>query len=161
MATHKEETHMSQPSFEDILSMPIADIKPPKPLPAGEYLALIESHEVTEKGKNKNHCVIFSIRPTQALNQDPTFQQDLIDALEGKNLRDRKLSHTLWLTPDAAYRLRIFLIDHLGLEDVSNLKHALSMVSGKELIVTIGHYVSTREGEAPQVGMEIKATAKA
>lgn len=148
-------------SFEDILNTPVNEHKPPKPLPPGEYLGLIDGQpELTQRGKNQTHCVVFPIKLMQALNQSPTFQQELTEALEGKSLSDVRLSNTMWMTPDSAYRLGQFLNDHLGIEGVST-REAISMSQGKQLIVTVGHYVVTREGEAPRIGMEIKSTARA
>jgi hypothetical protein len=145
-------------TFQDILSMPMDDIKPPKPLPIGEYIGLIDgSPEVTQRGKNNNHCVVFPIRLAQPVRVD---QLALTEALDGKALTDVKLNYTLWLTPDSVHRLKSFLVDHLGIE-AGNLNEAISQAPGKQLMVSIGHYVSSREGEAPRVGMEIKATAKA
>jgi hypothetical protein len=149
------------PSFQDILNTPMEDIKPPKPLPPGEYLGIIDGQpEITQRGKNQNHCVIFPIKLVQALDSSPAFQQQLIEALEGKSLTEVKLSNTMWLTPDSAYRLKSFLTDHLGIK-AGTPTEAISQAMGKQLLVTIGHYIVQKEGEAPRVGMEIKSTAKA
>jgi len=148
-------------SFQDILNTPMEDIKPPKPLPPGEYLSLIDGQpEITQRGKNQNHCVVFPIKLVQPLDQTPAFQQQLVDALEGKALTEVKLSNTMWLTPDSAYRLKNFLSDHLGI-DARTPSEAISQAAGKQLIVTIGHYIIQKEGEEPRIGMEIKSTAKA
>ena len=145
-------------AFQDILSMPLDDIKPPKPLPIGEYLGLIDGvPEITQRGKNNNHCVVFPIRLAQPVRVDPGA---LTEALDGKSLSDVKLNHTLWLTPDSVHRMKAFLVDHLGIE-AKNLQEAIGQAPGKQLMVSIGHYVTSKEGEAPRVGMEIKATAKA
>src|SRR5262249_51443580 len=126
-------------SFEDILNRPMEDLTAPKPLPVGEYLGIIEKYEITQRGKNQNHCVVFTIRLAQALNQDPSFQRDLIEALDGKPLSDKKLPYVLWLTEDSAFRLRIFLVDHLGIEGMTKVTEALASTGGKELIVSISH----------------------
>jgi hypothetical protein len=149
------------PNFTDILNQDFDTMKPPKPLPPGEYLAIIaDQPEITQRGKNNNHCVVFPIKLVQALDQSPKFQSEIAEALDGKSLSDIRLQNTLWLTPDAAYRLKAFLQDHLGI-DAKNASEAIAQSPGKQLIVTIGHYVSNKEGEAPRVGMEIRATAKA
>jgi hypothetical protein len=148
-------------SFQDILNTPMEEIKPPKPLPPGEYLAIIDGQpEVTQRGKNNNHCVVFPLRLVQALDSSPAFQQQVHDALEGKQISDVKLSNTLWLTNDAAYRLKNFLSDHLGIV-ARTPSEALSQAPGKQLIVSIGHYIVQKEGEEPRIGMEIKSTGKA
>jgi hypothetical protein len=154
------ETQMS-PSFENILSMPVAEVKVPVPLPPGQYLAMIDGQPAfAQKGKNKTDCVVFPVQLLQALDQSPAFQQSLVDVLKGKLLTQVSLDYTLWVTPDAAFRLKTFLLDHLGIE-AGTLKEAIAYAPGKQLIVTIGHYTTTRDGEMPRVGMEIKSTSKA
>ena len=60
-------------NFAEILSMQLDDIKPLKPLPAGQYLAIVvDEPEVTQKGKNSNSCIIFKLRLMQALDQSPS-----------------------------------------------------------------------------------------
>ena len=126
-------------NFAEILSMQLDDIKPLKPLPAGQYLAIVvDEPEVTQKGKNSNSCIIFKLRLMQALDQSPAFQEQLYDALDGKSLSEIVLKHTLWLTPDAIYRVKIFFEDHLGIRGMA-IKEARANAIGKELIVTIGH----------------------
>ena len=148
-------------SFQDILNTPMDEIKAPKPLPPGEYVALIDGQpEITQRGKNQNHCVIFPLKLLEAVNVTPAFQQQLHEALEGKALTDVKLSTTFWVTPDSAYRLRNFLVDHLGIPSKMKPQEAIAMTQGRQLVVSLGHYITQREGEEPRVGMEVKSTAK-
>jgi hypothetical protein len=154
------EIQMSR-SFEDILSLPVEEVKVPIPLPPGQYLSKIDGQpNITQKGKKNTDCVIFPVQLVQALDQSPAFQQSLADALNGKMLTQVRLDHTLWVTPDAAFRLKIFLLDVLGIE-AKTLREAIAYAPGKQLIVTIGHYTTTRDGEMPRVGMEIKSASKA
>lgn len=145
-------------SFTEILNTPFEDIKPPKPLPAGEYLGLVDGvPEITKRGKNDTDCIVFPIRLVQPVNVDATA---LAEALDGKALTDIKLSHTVWVTPESAWRMKAFLKDHLGIK-ATNGSQALAEAPGKQLMVTIGHYVTNKDGEAPRVGMQINATARA
>jgi hypothetical protein len=153
------ETQMPR-SFEDILSLPVEEVKVPIPLPPGQYLAMVGDHEVTKKGKKETPCVVLKVQLMQALDQTPAFQQSLVDVLNGKPLMDVPISYTLWLTSDAAFRLKIFLLDHLGIE-AGTLKEALAYSRGKQFVATIAQYPITRDGEDPRVGMEIKSTSKA
>jgi hypothetical protein len=154
------ETHVSQ-LFKEILNMPVQEVKVPTPLPAGQYLAVIVGQPVlTQKGKKNTDCVIFPVQMLQALDQSPAFQQSLVDALKGKMLTEVRLDYTLWVTPDAAFRLKIFLLDHLGIE-AGTLREAIAYAPGKQFIATISHYTTTRDGEDPRIGMEIKSTSKA
>ena len=144
-------------NFAEILSMQLDDIKPLKPLPPGSYLAVISNDpppHTEQRGKNNNHCIVFKIKLMQALDQSPSFQDQLYDALDGKSLSDVPINHTLWLTNDSMYRVKIFFEDHLGIRGMG-IGDALANAVGKQLIVVIGHY--ERDG---QIRMEIKSTAK-
>ena len=90
----------------------------------------------------------------QALDTSPAFQEQLIEALDGRSLSDVPISHILWLTPDSMYRTKSFFEDHLGIRGMG-IGDALANAVGKQLIVVIGHY--ERDG---QIRMEIKSTAK-
>jgi hypothetical protein len=150
------------PSFQDILDTPMDEIKPPQPLPPGPYIALINGHpEIAQRGRNNNHCVIVSTKLVQALDTSPGFQQQLVEALNGKPLSDIQLKHTFWLTDDSKYRLANFLTDYLGVPKGKSISEGIAQIDGKQIIANVGHYTSEKEGEAPRVGMEIKSFAKA
>lgn len=145
-------------SFTDILSTPFSEIRPPEPLPEGQYLALIDGQpEVTQRGARNTQCVIFPIKLIQAVSQDETFQRDLADALGHKTLGDLRLSHTMWVTEASAYRLKQFLVDHLLIEGTTNALQAISMANGRQFLATAGPSI----GKDGNVRTEIKSTARA
>jgi hypothetical protein len=162
-ATHSEQRTrreaMDQPSsFADILNVPVNSANPPKPLPPGEYLGVINGvPEPAKRGPKETECVLFSVKLARPINVD---QQALNEALDGKSLSDVKLTHTVWITPDSVWRLKQFLVDHLGITvtDTTTFSEALAYAPGKELKVIISHYASKVDG---RIGMEIKSTGRA
>jgi hypothetical protein len=139
-------------------------IKSPNPLPQADYLALITGFaEFTQRGKNNTDCVIFPVKLAQCLSADPNVQTAVGEALDGKPLGDVKLNYLMWATPDSAYRIKQFLQNTLQITGAANLSEALSMVPGRQLVVSLSHYISNKDkvGEDPQVTMEIKATKPA
>lgn len=143
-------------SFQDILNTPIDQIKPPKPLPIGTYLCVVEGQpEITKIGKKETDAIIFQLKPMQAMPD--VDQSSLLDALEGKSLTEVRLRHTLWGTADAAWRLKQFLVDHLGIAG-SSMAEMVSSAMGRQVLVTLGHRT---DGIPPQVFMDVKGTAKA
>jgi len=71
-------------SFEDILSMPIEDIKAPAAMPAGQYLAIIDGTG-TEQAQDEpeKHRWVFRVKLLSALNVD---HSELEEALNGRQL---------------------------------------------------------------------------
>lgn len=142
-------------NFQDILNRPMDDIEAPVPLPPGTYLCIIDGQPVIAKlGKNETPAATFNLKFMQP-GQDVS-QQALIDALKGKTLPDRTIKHTFWITEDAAWRLKQFLKDHLGIE-ATNLAEALNQSMGRQIYVNIGHRASD---DGSQIYMDVKSTAK-
>ena len=140
-------------SFTSILDVQnLDDIAPPKPLPPGEYEAIIDGlPEHIQQGRNDNYVFLFPCKLLRPLNVDPT---ELMESLNGRPLSELKFNWRMWDTPDAAYRIRTFLRDHLGIT-ARSAGEAIAATQGKALIVTIGHY-TTKDG---RVGSQIVSTA--
>jgi hypothetical protein len=143
-------------NFMDILNQPADDIKVPQALPTGTYLCIIDGQpEITKVGKKETDAVIFSFKPVQPT--EDVDQQALQTALDGSALADKKIRYTMWGTPDAAYRIKNFLVDHLGIPSTS-LGQMIPQAMGKQVLVNIGHRT---DGNPPQIYMDVKSTAKA
>jgi hypothetical protein len=142
-------------SFQEILNQP-ATAEPPSALPVGTYLCIIDGQpEISQKGKNNNHCVTFSLKPIQA--QGDVDQQALMDALKEKALQDKKVKLDMWLTDDAAWRLDAFF-DNLGLDRTKgNRSQLIGESMGKQVLVTLSH---TTSQDGKQVFAQVKNTAK-
>ncbi|HEX4919752.1 MAG TPA: hypothetical protein VFV92_03330 [Candidatus Bathyarchaeia archaeon] len=142
-------------TFQDILNKPIDDIKAPVALPMGTYLGIIDGQpEQTKIGKNETPAIIFQIKPVQA-GKD-VDQTALLETLNGSALQDKKIRHTMFVTPDSAYRLKEFLVEHLGI-DAKPIIQMLPEAMGKQVFVTLGHKASD---DGKQVYNVVKGTAK-
>lgn len=146
---------MADANFQDILNKPIDQIEAPKALPVGTYLCLVDGQpEQTTIGKNNTPCYNFSLKPVQA--QQDVDQGQLAENLNGASLQDKKIRHRLFITQDAAWRLKQFLVEHLGITP----KPIIQMIPeamGKQVMVTLGHRPSE---DGTQIFQEVKATAK-
>ena len=146
---------MSDISFQDILSKPADYIKAPVALPVGTYLALVDGQpEFAKVGQNNTDCVNFNLKPIQP--QGDVDQKQLLEALNGQSLQDKKIRHRLFVTPDSAWRLKQFLAEHLGIP-VTNLGAMIPEAMGKQVMVTLGHQASQ---DGTQVYQVVKSTAK-
>ena len=125
-------------NFQDVLNKPAAEIEPPKALPVGTYLCIVDGQpEIVQRGKNNNYCAIFKLKPAQA--QPDVDQQALMQTLKGSALQDKRINHTLWITDDAAWRLDQFLADHLGIDKgKKTLGEMIPEAAGKQVLVYPG-----------------------
>lgn len=126
-------------SFTDILNKPSADIKPPKPLPIGTYLALVDgTAEIKKIGKEQTDAAVMKFKFVQP--QPDVDQQAMLEVLEGKALSEVPFSVNWWLTDKAAYRLNEFLVNALGMEQgTKSLGELLSDSPGKQVYITLSH----------------------
>lgn len=142
-------------SFQDILNTPGSAIKPPKALPVGEYISVVDGQpEITKLGQKQTNAVIFPLKPMQA--KESVDKNLLVEALDGKALQDKKIRHTIFVTPDSKYRLKQFLVDHLGLDADTPLGQLIPQAMGRQVVVTIGHRAAD---DGSTIYQEVKATA--
>lgn len=144
-------------SFTDILNKPAAAIEPPKPLPVGTYLAIVDGPgELAKIGKDQTDCVNFKLKLMQA--QPDVDQGALQEALNGASLADKSVRHRLFITQASVWRLKQFLVEHLGIDDTGkSLGELLPEAPGRQVMVTLGHRASD---DGQQIFTEVKGTAK-
>lgn len=144
-------------NFQDILNKPSAEIEAPKPLPVGTYLALVDGQgEFKKIGKNNTDCVEFKMKLVQA--GEDVDQQALLESLNGKALNERHIINRQFVTEDAVWRLKKFLVEDLQIEEgTKSLGQLIPEAMGRQCYVTIGHRASD---DGSQIYMEIKQTAK-
>lgn len=119
--------------FEDILNKPAKDILPPQPLPVGTYLAVIEpGFELKKMGKDNTDVIEYMIKIMQPMDDVDTTQYR--DSVIGVKRRLR-----LWVTEDAEYRLRMFFVDTLGIDENMTIKQAMTEATNRTLMVTFKH----------------------
>lgn len=97
-------------SFKDILAKPIEDIKSPPPVPMGTYDWRIKGHEFGESAQKKTPYCRFLC---QAIAASDDVDQTLLESVGG--LDECEMRVTFYLTEDAAFRLREFLENDVGL----------------------------------------------
>lgn len=148
-------------NFQDILSKPAANIEPPKPLPVGTYLCIIDGQpEFAKIGKEQTDCLNFKLKPIQAQpDVDQTaLQEALVVNGAPSALGDKSIRHRLFITEASIWRLKQFLVDHLGIEQgTKSLGELIPESQGRQVLVTLGHRASD---DGQQVFTEVKATAK-
>ena len=131
---------MSDVNFTDLLNTPIDQIERPKALPVGTYICLIDGmYEVGKAGKNNTNYIDFNFRPLQAMAD--VNQQQLEEALGERTLSDKRFRYRIFVTKDSLWKLKEFLIDHLGLAK-KGVPEMLPETPGKQLAVYIGHQTS-------------------
>lgn len=129
-------------SFSNILNQQSSTVKPPKPLPIGNYLFLVDGViEYKQMGKEQNYGAIVKLKPVQA--QPDVDQSALLEMLDGKSLSEQTIQTTFWITEKAAYRYKDFLVNALGLEEgTKTVGELANEAPGKQVIGTVVHVPS-------------------
>jgi hypothetical protein len=148
-------------NFSEILNKPASSIEPPKPLPPGTYLCLVDGQPEFQKiGKNSTDCVNFKMKPVQAqADVDQTALQEVLTSKDGtfRPLQDTKIFHRLFITEDSIWRLKKFLVEDLGIEEGSkSLGQLIPEAMGRQVLVNVGHRPSD---DGTQIYIDIKGTA--
>lgn len=105
-----KENNMSDVDFNSILDTQAEDIKSRPPLPVGSYNFVIKKLDHVTSSQKKTPGIEFTVAPVEARDD---VDQELLQEAGGL---DRELTHTFWITPDAASMVRDFLRDHVGIE---------------------------------------------
>lgn len=123
------------PNFSSVLDMQASEIEPPKNLPVGSYVCLVDGrHETGESSQKKTPYVRFTLRPTEAM--DDVDEEALAEAggINGQTIRA-----DFYLTENSAYRLKEFL-EHCGIDmEGRTLRQALDDAPGSTVIATVRH----------------------
>ena len=146
---------MTEMSFQDILQMPIDEIKEPTALPTGTYLTIVDGQpEFAKVGQNQTDCVVFNLKPLEPM-QD-VDRKLLAESLNGAPLSDKKIRHRLFVTNESKHRLKRFLVAHLGLEG-TNFAQMIPEAMGHQVYAKISHQ-SSQDGTT--VYQNVASTAK-
>jgi hypothetical protein len=142
------------PDFQDILNTPAKDIERPKPYPVGSYIALVEGLPSFDKvGENQTPCADFTLRFLSADDDVDKLQLQEAGGISGKQIR-----HRLFITPDAKWRLKKFLVDDLVIEEGDKtLTQLINEAPGRQVKIVIRHRPA-KDGSV--VYSEIAQTAK-
>lgn len=139
---------MAEASFGSILDKPASEVERPKPIPAGTYRCLIKQRPRFDKSsKKQTEFVEFQLTPLEA--GDDVDENDLKAALtkgDGsvKKLTDVSIRATYYLTEDALWRLKKFLMDDLGIDDLEEIgfRQGIDQALNREVIASVKHVPS-------------------
>ena len=139
-------------SFTDILDTPMSQIAPPKPMPPGDYTAMVVGQPNEDVATTGTRYVQFTMQLQEAHeNVNGDALQEALTKLDGTVMALREktiLSDRYYLTDPSLFRLKNFLKD-LGIEGVESekpLREAMSEAPGKLVVVTIVHRPSQSGG---------------
>jgi hypothetical protein len=153
-------------TFSSILDKAPSEIERPKPLPAGEYVCIVDGQPKFDKSaKKQTDYVEFSLKPMEAM--ESVDEDALASALirgngEKKLLSDSRIRATYYLTEDSLYRLKDFL-KHCGLdldEDDKSIRQWIEETPGCNIIATIKH-TSSEDGESMYANLAKTAPVEA
>ena len=141
---------MANPDFAGILNRQSGDVERPKPLPIGEYLFKIKGLPNFDKSSKKGTPYVeFTCVPIEA--QDSVYADDLEESLTRKSgkkqLQDMVQKLTFYLTDDALFRLKEFMVNDLSIEEGDKtLQAMIDETANAEFIGTIKH-TPTNDGK--------------
>lgn len=142
-------------NFASILDKPATEIERPKPLPAGTYLAVIKGLPRYDKSsKKQTEFVEFT---ATIMTAEDDVDKEALQEMGGFKGKEIKL--TYYITEDAAWRLKKFLVD-LGfdMDDESvTLRQASESATGSQVYVQMKHRAS-QDGKS--IYAEVADTAK-
>lgn len=134
-------------NFQELLSVQVDSVEPPKLFPAGPYDAVVLGHELGESSQKGTPYVRFQCK---LLSPREGVDPEEFEAAGGmEKLADRKpLNYDQYLTPDAMFRLRQFMENALQIEGSGRtFDQTLPETKNVQFIAVIGHERGQREGE--------------
>jgi hypothetical protein len=126
---------MNAPNFGSILDKQASTIEPPKNLPVGSYVCMVNGrHETGESSQKKTPFVRFELKPTEAMED---VDQDALE--EAGGIGDKTIRADFYLTEASAYRLKEFL-EHCGIDSEGRtMREMLDDAPGCTVVATIRH----------------------
>ena len=134
---------MAKPDFTSILDMSPDEIERPLPLPAGDYVVTIKNYIQDKTSLKETKFIEFNTSPVEALeNVDEDMLKDTLTKADGsmRKLSDMNIRIRFYDTEEAAFRLKKFLLNDVGLEnDGSSIGQLIEKAINAQVIVTIKH----------------------
>lgn len=136
------------PNFSSILDRKPSEIEEPKAMPVGTYLVILQGqYQTGESSQKKTPFVFFPSKVLQAQDDVSVDEINTFGGVQGKELKGRQ-GLQFYTSEDAMYRLKEFLIDHLGIDPMGSdgtersIKEMLADAPGKQVLVQITHQPS-------------------
>jgi len=122
-------------SFADILNTPMNEVEKPKPRPVGSYIGVIQgAHKIEKIGKNETQAAIFTVK---LIAPGPDVDPGELAAAGG--IGERTVRVTQFLTKDALWRLKEFLLA-LGIEEGrGSMAEAMAQTPNRQALFKIKH----------------------
>jgi hypothetical protein len=141
---------MANPDFAGILNRQSGDVERPKPLPIGEYTFKVKGLPNFDKSAKKGTPYVeftcVPIAPMDSVDADD-LQESLTRKSGVKQLSDMVQKLTFYLTEDALWRLKEFLLNDLQIEEgEKTLQAMIEEAPNSEFIGTIKH-APTNDGK--------------
>lgn len=132
-----------QPTFASILDTPSEQVERPKPMPVGQYVAIVQGQPRFDKSsKKQTEFVEFTLKFNEAVEVDEEALDTWLEKPDGsgrKNLADQTIKSTYYLTESSLWRLNDFL-EHCGAGDKSmSIRQRIAETPGCSVMVTIKH----------------------
>ena len=146
--------------FSKILNKKPEDIEKPKPLPPGEYRAVITSVELDESAQKKTPFARFSYNLIEALDSvDP----DLLAQAGGIRKKDgepRSMSRDdYYITEDSTWRLKEYFNSMFGENNWESLAWGIENANGQEVILTLHEETYTpKNSTKEETAIKIKSS---
>jgi|SRR5215467_10539759 len=142
-------------SLDEILNKRLEDIEPPKALPPGTYLGIVEGDAERIESRDKHTPGFrFQLRLIRDLD---VADQAALAAAGGCAGQTRR--YDMYVTEKSQWFLSQFLQEHLGIDKKLTILEALSHVAGKEVGVVIRNTLSS--GTSPRLIDIVAGTIKA
>lgn len=150
---------MAELDFESLLDKNADEIRPPSPLPQGNYLGEVVQYAQTTSSKKGTPGIDYTIRITEAL--DDVDEDELEEFLKDSGVSslreaDKQLHNTQWITEKSLLMFKDFL-EHCGVDtEGKNLKDIYTEPLGE----TVGVYVTQGTSQNDRVFNDISRTFK-
>lgn len=140
----KTATQSTRPVFASVLDTPANLIEPPKAMPVGQYIFIVQGQPTEGKSRQKQTPFLeFTLKANEALDTVDSDQlEEWLTAKDGskKRLQDATMKIQFYLTEGAGYRLNDF-IGHCGVDNDSDasLRQLVPETAGCQVIGTVKH----------------------
>jgi hypothetical protein len=129
-------------TFDDILKMRAEDVDPPKPLPPGMYLGIVDGQfsriPPNDKGTEGATFTLKLIAPN-----DSSISQEELNAAGG--CAGRSVQHRIYVTKDSSYFLKSFL-ETLGIDPKGKtIEEMMAEAPGRQLGVKLKHMITQKD----------------
>lgn len=142
-------------NFQDILNKKASDIEPPKALPVGSYIGVVEGQFEQVTAQTGTPGFKFKYRLMQ-----PMDDVDQAALAEAGGCQGKVVGHTHYVSDGNEFFFKQFLTEHLKIEEGDkSIGEMLAETQGKQLVVVLKHMASQRDPANPTIIHVVERTA--